>query len=99
SVSASIQRVGDPVTYTQSVPATGTQIPNPQGGIGTSISFPTYTPTQYGMYVMTLTVSNSQDLYSQDNVMVDTFIVSPPNNIAGIQVLSPPNNSSMPIGY
>jgi len=100
NLNAKIQRVGDPVSYDVTTTATGTQIPAPLGGIGTEVTWPSsYTPTQYGIYIMTMTISNSQDLYSADNVITDTFIVSPPNNIAAIMPLSPPNSASVPIGY
>ncbi len=93
---------GDPTnTYDQDVDLTPAQIPAPFGGRSPSVTFPNYTPVNYGIYKMTWTISvpgtAPPEDFLLDNTYVSTFIISPPNNVASIVALSPAPSVRTPI--
>lgn len=101
AINLRLQITGDPTNpYDQNVslPAAGT-LPLPRGGVSSQVSFPAYTPVNYGIYTMTWTINSSTpvDQFPPDNVLVTSFVISPPNNIAAIKALIPGKNSGTPI--
>jgi len=91
---------GDPTNpYDNNVNLTPAQIPGPFGGVSPYITFPNYTPVNYGLYTMTWTVNSSTptDQFPPDNTFVSQFIISPPNNVAAIKPLVNGPGSRTPI--
>ncbi len=91
---------GDPTNpYDNNVNLTAAQIPLPRGGNSPSITFPNYTPVNYGLYTMTWTVNTSTpaDQFPSDNILKTQFIISPPNNVAAIKPLIPVLGSRTPL--
>jgi hypothetical protein len=65
-----------------------------------TVNFPSFTPTDYGIYEDTVFVFGLQPTADQDNsnnVTTNEFTVSPPNNVRALQVLEPAPNTRTPI--
>jgi hypothetical protein len=101
---------GDPTNpYSQSFNLSAAQLASltPFGGISSLITFPNYTPVNYGLYTMTysVTASTPTDQFPPDNVYSTQFVISPPNNVAAIKALvdgpgtRTPVNISSPVSF
>ena len=107
TVSVSITQIGVGVVYSNSTTITpngDTRLPAPYGGIGTAVTFPNYTPTSYGLYTTTWTISGVQSSpglatedYLADNVATVSWTCSPPNNLASVGMIAPTNASRIPL--
>jgi hypothetical protein len=99
TVRRQIWRVGDPTpVYTNDLVLSGGSIPLSFNSA--NVSWPQFTPTQYGIYedsMFIVSVSPTADQYTANNLAVSEFTVSPPNNIKAITVLNPAPNSRTPI--
>ena len=80
--------------YNQSI-----NIAPPAAFTSTNVSFPQFTPTQYGIYYDTMEVVSTSpaDQVVTNNRTVTQYVVSPPNNIKAITVTNPAPNSRTPI--
>jgi len=100
AVSLRLQITGDPANpYNQTVNLTAGQIPTPLGGVSPSISFPAFTPINYGIYTANWSVNSSTpaDQFPPDNTFTSSFVISPPNNIAALKITSPGSGVRTPI--
>jgi hypothetical protein len=94
-----ITRTTDSVrVYSQDVVLTGSQVP--ASFTSATVTFPSFTPTQYDIYrdtVYVLGLQPTADQSNTDNMTWDEFTVSPPNNIKAITVLNPAPQTRTPI--
>lgn len=100
AITLRLQITGDPANpYDQSVAIPAAGMPVPYDGLSSQISFPDYTPVNYGIYTMTYSVGSSTptDQFTPDNTFTSTFIISPPNNIAAVKINSPGANVRTPV--
>ena len=77
--------------YSYDTVISGSTIPASYGG-STIIQFPTFTPTDYDLYVETVTVLNMQpvaDQNSSNDKSTAIFAISPPNNIRPMAFVNP----------
>ena len=97
-----ITLLGTGIVHDQLVNFSGSQIPAAFTGLpGTPITFPSYTPTQFGVYTIQFSIVTASptwpDNNTGDDVFTYTITVSPDNDIRGVSILNPTNNSRTPV--
>jgi hypothetical protein len=101
TISCVITQVGVGVVYSSatSIFSPDARLGQPFGGIGTVTSMSaTFTPTSYGIYNMTFTISGVPgENFTGDNVINSSFTVSPNNNIRAVRFTGPKDSSRIPL--
>jgi hypothetical protein len=97
-----ITMLGTGIVYDQVVTFSGTQIPAPFSSITpTPIVFPSYNPTDYGVYNIQFSLVTATPTWPDNNTGNDsytyTITVSPDNDLRGVSVITPTNNSRTPV--
>src|SRR5579883_40077 len=93
-----ISPIGQASIYSHDTVLTGASVPSPF--TRQILSFPSFTPTAYGVYEDTVIVYNMQPTADQNpsnNVTTSEFAVSPPNNVRPLTILSPSAGVRTPI--
>lgn len=98
-----IDLVGTGTVYDQLANVSGLQMPavfSNDGSAAPSV-FPTFTPTDFGIYNMTVSIVTASpvwpDNYTPDNSYATTFTVSPDNDLRAVAISNPTNNSRTPV--
>lgn len=85
----------DPTFGNGQIPGVFTFVP------GSPISFPSYTPTDFGVYTIQYSIVTASPVWPDDNSGNDsysnTITVSPDHDLRAVSVLNPANNSRTPI--